>query len=492
MNKSIRSLDISSTKILDANGTTRVITVFGEAGAKFSLTIKNGSGVNILEDYLENVAIPESGSYVITQNFPAYESNDFSRIDNTEVYEINITHGSFTELDSDMVSSYEIKQHPDPTITLTSNAIIDTNDWGITVSTSGADATLKGKAMRLADTIQNNFTTASSATYTKRFGEIIYDITVTPSSGVLYVSRAANIKTDLKKSTNIKRYVVQKKMGDREMLLSIPPDDTSHYSTPVKEGMTFSGSYTCVKLFDSNVVDKNDRGESDKIKVFDTRNLIVGMSITGDNISGNASILSIDNATDITISAKQKLSISDQLTFTQKVSGKIDSVNNEGSVITDSDSFIASNTELIFSNDITSIHGAIKTTGSGSDTITLNSIYQVRSFGKEDVTFTQLINNFITAVPNAYSQNVTTTKDTAVTIDLLAFDKDLDTKTPINETQDDPSHGEISPRISGWGAGVGTTVYTPNTGYTGTDKFYFYTHSGGQTSARTPIYVTIT
>ena len=103
-----------------------------------------------------------------------------------------------------------------------------------------------------------------------------------------------------------------------------------------------------------------------------------------------------------------------------------------------------------------------------------------------------MINNFITAVPNAYSQNVTTTKDTAVTIDLLAFDKDLDTKTPINETQDDPSHGEISPRISGWGAGVGTTVYTPNTGYTGTDKFYFYTHSGGQTSARTPIYVTIT
>ena len=102
MNKTINSLNINEN-IIDANGSARVITVSGEVGAKFTLTIKNGSERNILEDYLENVTIPKSGSYKITQKFPAYESNDFTRIDNTEIYEIKVLAGPFTKLSKDMV-----------------------------------------------------------------------------------------------------------------------------------------------------------------------------------------------------------------------------------------------------------------------------------------------------------------------------------------------------------------------------------------------------
>ena len=97
MNKLINSLTISNENIIDANGGTRTIIVGGESGAKFSLTIKDGSERNILEDYLDNITIPKSGSYKITQKFPAYESNDFTRIDNTEVYTIEILPGSFTK-----------------------------------------------------------------------------------------------------------------------------------------------------------------------------------------------------------------------------------------------------------------------------------------------------------------------------------------------------------------------------------------------------------
>ena len=101
-----------------------------------------------------------------------------------------------------------------------------------------------------------------------------------------------------------------------------------------------------------------------------------------------------------------------------------------------------------------------------------------------------MLSNFITAIPNAHTQYITTTKDTPVTFDLLAPDTDEDSKTPSNGASDDPSHGTLNE--TAWAAGVGTTVYTPHTGYTGTDKFYFYTNNGAQISARTPIYITIT
>jgi hypothetical protein len=490
MNKTINSLNISNENTLDANGGKRGITISGKVGAKFSLTIKNSSEKNILEDYLENVTIPKSGTYKLIQKFPAYESNNFTRVDNTETYTIAILPGAFTSFDKDMTTSYEILQYPDPTITITSDATIDTNAWGITASVSGADATLKGKAMRLAETIPNNFSTSSSSTYTKRFGEITYNITVPASSGRLYISKTPNIITTLKKSTDVKRILAEDKGNEKTIVLTTPPDEPSQFLNTVKEGMTYRGSYVYTKLFTSNVSDSNEKGFSNKIRLANTENLIVGMILTGDNVKGFATIVSIDNDTDITISLKQKLTSFDQLTFTKKFIGKIDTIDAEGNITTDSKEVIAKNANITFTNDTTSIHGKISATGSGSATITLNGTYQVRMFGKEDVTFTQILSNFITATPNAYTQYITTTKNTAITFDLLALDTDEDSKTPSNGASDDPSHGTLNE--TAWAAGVGTTVYTPHTGYTGTDKFYFYTNNGSQISARTPVYITIT
>jgi len=481
MNKTITSLSISNKNIIDANGNTRIITVNGQAGAKFTLTIKDGSERSVLEDDLENVAIPKSGSYQITQNFPAYESNDFTRIDNVEVYEIKVLPGAFTKLSNDMVSSIEIEQYPDPTITITSTS---------THTISGSNATLKGKALRIAEAMPKNFLTTSSSKYTKRFGEITYDVTITPSSGLLYVSRPPNMLTDLTKDLNVKRNVGEKKGEETEVVLTLPPSDVDQYLKPLKKGMLYNGKYTYTKLFDSNVGDSS--GYSNKIKITNVKDLIIGMVITGDNVKGYVTILSIDNATNITISLKQKLTQYDELTFTQDFTGTIGEIKDSGEIITDSKEIIPANAEITLTNDPTSIHGSIRTSGSGTGTITLNGVYQVRKFGKEDVTFTQVTDNFITATPNAYTQYITTVKDTAVTFDLLLPDTDdnKSSKTPINEGQDDPSHGVVTE--TAWAAGVGTTIYKPHTGYTGTDKFYFYVNDGTTNSARTPIYITIT
>ena len=485
MNKTINSLNISNEDIIDAGGSLRSITISGEADAKFTLTIKNGSGNNILEDYLDNVAIPKSGLYKLTQKFPAYESNNFTRIDNTEVYTIEILRGPFTKFIDGMVSSYELKQYPDPTITLTSTS---------SLTITGSNATLKGKAMRLAEAMPKNFTTSSTSTYTKRFGEITYNITITPSTDIeLYVSRKPDLSIDLKKSTDVKRNTGESKGREKDIVLTLPPSDTAQYLTPVKEGMMYSGSYKYTKIFESNVSDSNDSGFGNKIKLVNTENLVIGMAITGDNVKGYTTITSVDTDTDITISSKQKLTQHDQLTFTKNIIGKIDNISSAGDITTDSEDIIPSSIELTLVNDMTSMHGVIRAAGSGTSVITLSGTYQVRKFGKEDVTFTQLTDNFISTTPNTYTQYITTTKDTPVTFDLLALDDDANksAKTPLNELRDDPSHGTVNE--SAWEAGVGTTIYTPNTGYTGTDKFYFYVNDATPVrSERTPIYITIT
>ena len=481
MIKTISSLKISNTGTVNANGGVREIVVSGDVGARFTLIIKNSSGKNILEDYLNDIIIPKSGLYKLSQKFPVYESNNFTRVDNVETYTIEVLPTVFTKLNKDIVS-HELKQYPNPTITLTSTS---------SHSISGSNSTLVGKAMTLAETIPNNFTTSSSSTYTKKFGEIVYNITISPADGLLYVSKNPNLLVDLKKSTDIKRNTGEKKTSEN-MVLTLPPSDVAQYATPIEEGMIYSGSYTYTKLFDSNISDDNEDKFSNKIRLNDTKNLVIGMVITGSNIKGYTTITAIDTDTDITTSLKQKLIQLDQLTFTKKITGLIDSVGSASSVTTDSKDFIPSNIELTFSNDTTSISGRLHITGSGSDTITLNGTYQVGMFGKKDVTYTQLTDNFLTVTPNAYTQYITTTKDTSIVFDLLSLDTDdnKDTKTPVWEARDWPSHGVVT--TTAWASGVGTTTYKPYTGFTGTDKFYFYTNDGANSSARTPVYITIT
>ena len=482
MNKTINSLTFFGG-IIPGKGSTNEISISGTHGAVFTLTIKNLSGINILENCLENITISKSGIYKLKQKFPVYESNNFTRIDNREVYTIEILPGAHTTLNKD-IEPIQLYQYIDPTITITSTS---------SRTVKGLDATLKGTALSLPALKPSNFKSSSSSLFADKFGKITYDVTVTAIPlDKLYVFRKPNLLTDLKKSTDIKRVVGKAKGTEKDIVLTLSPGDTDQFSSSLAG--SWHGSYTYTKLFDSNIIDCNESGFSNKIRLANTDDLRIGMSITGDNIKGYTGVAAIDSDTDITISSKQKLTRYDELTFTKKVGGMTMGITENG-IESDSTEPIPSNVELTFSNDSNYINGRIISKGSGTNIITLNSVYQVGSFGKEDVTFTQLTDNFITTKPNAHTQYIKTTKNTVVSFDLLSPDTDANksTKTLSMNAQDNPSHGTVG-KI-GWGGdetGVGTTTYTPYTGYTGTDKFYFYASDGVATSARTPIYITIT
>jgi len=85
--------------------------------------------------------------------------------------------------------------------------------------------------------------------------------------------------------------------------------------------------------------------------------------------------------------------------------------------------------------------------------------------------------------PTASDQNVVTNEDTAVTITLSGSDADGDTL--IYTIFAGPSHGTLSgaePNI----------VYTPNSGYTGSDVFTYKTYDGTDYSAEATVTITVT
>ena len=222
------------------------------------------------------------------------------------------------------------------------------------------------------------------------------------------------------------------------------------------------------------------------------------MTVVGDNVLPGTTLISIDGTQSITLSKKQNIQSDTTLTFKQSVNGSIESIDDFYQISLGKSVNIPGGSIMTFNNNNENFNVTTNVSGSGTATITITNNVEVIRFGKESATYTQDIDNFITLTPNAYSQRVETTKATltnsgTVTINVLKSDTDsnIATKTPVQEAQDLPKNGTLV--VSSWAAGVGTCTYTPNRGFTGVDKFYFYAQdSGGQISARTPIYITIT
>ncbi len=86
--------------------------------------------------------------------------------------------------------------------------------------------------------------------------------------------------------------------------------------------------------------------------------------------------------------------------------------------------------------------------------------------------------------PVAVNDTVTTNQDTAVTVDVLANDTDPDGDTVLLLSVGNPSHGTAA--ISG-----GKVVYTPASGYTGSDSFSYTVSDGKEGTASATVSVTV-
>ena len=133
---------------------------------------------------------------------------------------------------------------------------------------------------------------------------------------------------------------------------------------------------------------------------------------------------------------------------------------------------------LKLGGDETTKTGIIVVTESASKKIiTLTSTVQIEKVGKEDTVYELDIDSIITNIPQAFGQEVSTPKDTAITIDVL---REVSIKTYLLPAITlSPNHGTLS---TSFDYGVGTCVYTPNDSYQGIDEFKFEVSDGTNTS----------
>ena len=110
--------------------------------------------------------------------------------------------------------------------------------------------------------------------------------------------------------------------------------------------------------------------------------------------------------------------------------------------------------------------------------MTLTSTVQIEKVGKEDTVYELDIDSIITNIPQAFEQEVSTPKDTAITIDVL---KGITTKTYLVPAITlSPNHGTLV--VTDFEAGVGTCTYTPLDSFQGKDEFTFEVADGTNTS----------
>ena len=525
--KSIRSLIIEKVgKLIDPKGETRKIRIYGSANAVFTLTIKNSSGCSILKEELEWVKIPASGSYSIAQEFPALESGKTS-----EKYDITITPSADAYLAGflyDVNPNFIVSQYADQSVSLTYTASTAHDPiGGTTLTISGGNITKTGPAKKWSENMSGYSSTTSTVNLTSGSVNAIYAKDNIPFFDDCITG-----------STAIKRIVVN---DDDELveknIIKLKPapqasDGTTVTSTnlgAIKGGMRYFGKVSYDKTVegsideDGSLIGEDSCSElTDRFRLSDNHKLFEGMTVfkNGEYISEVKSIGEGDDCDplkDITLISKHIIRNKNVLTFERRIGGLVEAVASgertdgiklidigqpkppcDDSIIISSSEYIPHETELTFDDGETIVSGRIFTKNSGSAGVDVEGLptagtmsvaidFNVVRFSVEDVAYTLDLDKLITKVPNAYDQEVITTKNTAVTIYPKLYDTDYNALTKTFTIITTPKHGvtslvELDSNI---------LIYTPYTDFVGEDSIGFTTEDGTNSSDVKTIYITV-
>ena len=490
----ITNFTVSSGGYIAQNGDTRLITIQGTPGAMFSLTIKDSSGCSILEDEINNVSIPDNGTYELTQEFPSIFSDEGAS-KTSESYNIECIKAADVYIDEHYVQlGRTLYQYANPTITVTTT----TSQTGPTLSVAGGNFTESGKANSSGNT----------------FGISTTDYTLTltegsPAAGQFYVDANADFESNLTNNTVIKKVVDRDGETGPTHRLVLSPLTTRTESTiegddfitgDLKNGMRLRAKLTYTKTVrgsldkDGNIIDldKCKNKKTNRIKLSDTNDLIVGMpvSINGKVVS---EVVSIDCDTSITIFTKIEVKPNTSITFTNAANSYIGNVvldqgSGQTTVNTTSPTNLPQGTVVEFDDNESMVYGAIKHANSGTDTVTLTIPISIINFGLKNVTYTLDLDNFITRKPNAYDQTVSCKKNSSgIAIDMLIGDFDSNATSKTGTVVRPATHGTVS----AYTTSTDTFRYIPNNGFTGEDSFTFTMSDGTNSSDEKTVTITV-
>ena len=468
-----KDIDGYANKNIPPDGAVREIEVLGTPGATFSLTIDKGDGCSMLTSPIDSVTIPgengKIGKYTFIQRFPPATSE--------QTYDIQLTPSADVKLGGSIpitTPTYSIKQYVNPVVTFTNSK----TDVAVDIPTV---TTVRGNVGTYTSSNLNYAT--STASTTDDYGDVSISWTIDRSegeSGYLYVKKQPAL-ADWSNNVEVTK-VAGKQEGNK---IKLEP-----HTVDIEDGMVFTGDVSISKLLVSSEYVTSCEPSSNSLVLFDVDNLKVGMSVTGDDIDRSVYITAVEeDCKKITISRKEVISNNSLLTFVGRYYGIVEEVIDHDYIKTVSPMKFFTKTTLIFNHGSSTIISSDLSSTSGVTSPVISGTMKVLNFGKDNITFTQDLDNILTYTPNAFDQNITVSKNTLVEIDVLAPDTDENfrVKTPTKVT--DPSNGALSG--SDFAAGIGTIDYTPTTGYVGPDSFTFRVNDGTTNSDTKTIYITV-
>tara|TARA_R100000808_G_C2146485_1_gene154409 strand:+ start:975 stop:2744 length:1770 start_codon:yes stop_codon:yes gene_type:complete len=505
----------SGSNLISQSGETKNIKIKGTPGVIFSITIEDSSGCSILKKDIQNATIPDFGVYQFDQTFPSIHVGVGTRkvSKSRETYTIKLTPAADVVFPYNIDEEIVINQYADPVVTLTKT----TSQTTPAISVSGSDITKTGTVGSKGRDIPGYSSTAYTLTITAAEGE--------EDSGTWYVKNdKLNFNDRISTNTVIKKKIDRCGGTGKIRTLTLDPlttrtesavetdgqykiDGVVQSNATIATGDLQAGMRLYAKVektktvvasldSDNNVLDfetcKNK--ETHRIKLSDTNDLVEDMAVIldGRNIGKIESVV-CDKT--IEISSKVYITRNTSLIFRNiwrsAISSVIDNINSKGQATVGLISAvdIPHHTEIEFDDNANVVSGDIKHSGSGTDTITLNTTFNVEKFGYKDVTYTLDLDEFITRTPNAYDRRITTAKETAITINLAESDYDsnatsktITVASPIVK----PGNGEVTKASS-----PPRLTYTPAKGFTGEDFFTYTIRDSANTSEEKTVFITV-
>lgn len=500
----IKSLEVQdSQKNLNARGDSRKIKVIGTPGAGFSLTVNDSSGCSLLDEDLDNVRVPENGVYSFTQYFPDVSTSDKVK----ESYDITITPNAdsmysveapdFSGVESEeraeeMVREYVsiIKAYPTPNYKIGEPSVTlhQYPDATITITPT---LTAVGTSLAGGTVSKTSKAGEGNASITQT-----WTVTETEDFGLFYVKKEGFNK-HLTKDTVIKKVVSRPstEVGATKNInlkpLTTRTDENGNITGDLVAGMKIYGKVEKTKIVTASLEVPTCRRKTNKFELSDTVGLFPGMII---DVPGqlNVEVMSVDCARNITVDKKivikQNASVTPKYEVRSSVFEVKSQLNSAGEACVEVSTPInvVDGMTLEFDGDTSRVKGTLKTTGSGSNTVTVTSNINVSKFGLYDVAYTLDLDAIVTRTPNARNYDVVVDKNTGVAIYIGQDDTDANAHTKTLVITSAPRSGSTStPR------GHGILQYTPNPNFTGRDKVLYTLNDGTNTSEEKEINITV-
>ena len=498
MEKIINNIEIENIRYyIKSTGETRRIKIRGTRGAGFSMEINDSSGACILNDPLQNIYIPDTGLYIVTQEFPDITTSASGGL-TEEYYDIIFKPHADVEAD---IQEQRLYQYPDVTITLKATSSVDSPEI----------------------TIRDNDGVYSSTTVTmparsKGVVNKTLNLTINEASGTdgfFYVKNTFN--NSLSKNTTFTRKVTTSDKPKLDNFVVLKPLTTKTIGSTtsgnvtkgnendlmdnnIESGMRVYGELTKSKIVYKSLEVPTCRRATNKFALSDTVGLFTGMTgkIKGFN---DFIVTSVDCDKNITVNKKIIIPENTDVDFVYEIKTSIAKVRTQ--IDADGNACVDLQTKITVVNDMvleldtdkSKVSSDFIFSGSGTDVVTLKGNFEFSNPGLKDVTHTLDIDNMISRIPNIKDFKVDVPKNTSgYVINTLKGDIDQNvTKTidaesaasgkvvAINKA---PVHGTatISSR---------NITYVPNPNFVGSDEVLYTLNDGTNTSLEGKISITV-